>query len=100
MSIYFIIGLSIKHSKQFLYMSSSDISESTIFRYYTYFKKAISKYYKTHIPLYELSGNIEIDEVYLRSKRKNNMGRLSTTKDFSIVLGLFCRDQGSSFISY
>jgi hypothetical protein len=43
-------------------------------------------------PFYELKGSIEIDELYLKAKRKCNLGRLPPNQDFTIVLGFFCRE--------
>jgi hypothetical protein len=56
------------------------------------FKQTIDKYYRLYIPLYEMEGSIEVDEVFLKAKRKGNMGRLPNNDNVAIVLGFFCRE--------
>jgi hypothetical protein len=59
---------------------------------YHLYKDIIEYYFNNYYPVYELEGNIEIDEVFLCGKEKYNNGNNSS--ETFVIFGMKCRENG------
>jgi hypothetical protein len=64
---YFIIGMSCKHTPYVLKLNGKEISTIQVYKYFYQFKAIIEQHHRNYLPLYEFSGEVEIDEVYLKA---------------------------------
>ena len=73
---FYLRGVDIKTTKWLIEEVSERISDSTISRYFDYFRRVVAAYLSTYLPVIQVPGPVEIDETFIGAHRRGNHGRI------------------------
>jgi len=95
--ISFINNIDVKGTILMLKTNGFCKTQDTIYKYFDSFRKCLEFYYEENIPLIELTGTVEIDEMYVVAKRRGRFGRLP--KEGTIIFGMISRDTKQVYLT-